>query len=52
MNMKLHSTIFEGQFPNLISLTLRHVHPNLCDFNFPSLTRFDFETGTDISFWI
>ena len=48
-DMKLHNTIFEGRLPKLTSLTLNYIHTNLRDFNFPSLTRFTFLTGTKIS---
>ena len=48
-DMRLHSTIFEGQLPKLTSLTLNYIHTNLRDFNFPSLTRFTLDTGTKIS---
>jgi hypothetical protein len=48
-DVKLPGTIFGGQLPKLTSLSLAWVHTNLRDFNFPSLTRFDFATGTEIS---
>jgi hypothetical protein len=48
-DMKLPRTIFGGQFLKLTSLSLAWVHMNLRNFNFPSLTRFDFATGIEIS---
>ena len=48
-DMELPSTIFKGQLPKLESLSLAYVHSNLRGFNFPSLTRFNFATGTNIS---
>ena len=48
-DMKLPSTIFKVQLPKLESLSLAYVHSNLRGFNFPSLTWFDFTTGTSIS---
>ena len=48
-DMKLHSTIFEGRLPKLTTLTLHNIRTNLRDFNFPSLTRFTFDTGTKTS---
>jgi hypothetical protein len=48
-DVKLPGTIFGGQLLKLRSLSLAWVHTNLRDFNFPSLTRFDFATGTEIS---
>ena len=45
-DMRLPSTIFNGQLPKLTSLTLYRLHTDLRGFNFPSLTRFDFTTGT------
>jgi len=41
--------IFGGQMPNLTSLELHSLHTNFRDFNFPSLTRFTFSTGKNIS---
>jgi len=41
--------IFGGRLPKLTSLSLYSLRTNLRDFNFPSLTRFTFETGTKIS---
>ena len=46
---RLPSTIFNGQLPKRTSLTLRRLHTDLRGFNFPSLTRFSFTTGTTIS---
>ena len=48
MDIKLPN-IFRGQIPKLTSLKLRFLCTNLRDFNFLSLTRFTFETGTDTS---
>jgi len=45
-DMKLHSTIFKGRLPKLTSLSLFYLHTNFRDFNFPSLTRLEFRTGT------
>ena len=49
MDVKLPSTIFEGQLPKLTSLSLHYLRTDLRAFNFPSLTRFSFTTGTTIS---
>jgi len=45
----LPSTIFGGQLPKLTSLSLHRLCTDLRDFNFPSLTRFTFVTGTTTS---
>jgi len=47
MDVKLPK-IFGGRMPKLTSLKLRNFHTNFRDFNFPSLTRFFFGTGTKI----
>ena len=47
MDIKLPK-IFGGHLPKLTSLKLFYLHTNLRDFNFPSLTRFEFNTGTKI----
>ena len=47
-DMGFHSTIFEGRFPKLLSLSLHWLHMNLPSFSFPSLKRFNFMTGTNI----
>ena len=41
--------IFGGRMPKLTSLSLQWLHTNLRDLDLPSLTRFDFVTGTDTS---
>ena len=41
--------IFGGRMPKLTSLSLYSLRTNLRDFGFPSLTRFNFSTGTKIS---
>jgi hypothetical protein len=48
-DMKLPRTIFGGRLPKLTSLSLMHFRTNLRDLNLPSLTQFDFTTGTKIS---
>ena len=48
-DMRLPNSIFDGQLPKLMSLTFCHLHTDLRSFSFPSLTRFDFKTGTMIS---
>ena len=48
-DMRLHKTIFEDRLPKLTTLTLHRICTNLRDFNFPSLTRFTFVTGTEVS---
>ena len=48
-DIRLLSTIFDGRLPKLTSLTLSYLHTDLCGFNFPSLTKFNFTTGTMIS---
>jgi len=48
-DVKLPSNIFEGQLPKLTSLTLYFLRTDLRGFNFPSITRFSFTTGTYIS---
>ena len=48
MDVKLPTTIFEGQLPKLTSLSLHYLRTDLRGFNFPSLTRFSFTTGTYI----
>ena len=48
MDIKL-PTIFGGQMQKLTSLKLLSLRTNLRDFDFPSLTRFTFDTGTNIS---
>ena len=48
-DMKLDNIIFGGRLPKLTSLSLHHLRTNLRGFDFPSLTRFVFTTGTDIS---
>ena len=46
---KLPSTIFGGQFQKLASLSLEFLRVDLHDFNFPSLTRFSFTAGANMS---
>ena len=48
-DMEFHDTIFECQLPKLLSLSLRWLRTDLRPFSFPSLTRFSFMTGTNIS---
>jgi len=48
MDIKLPK-IFGGRMPKLTSLSLCSIRTNLRDLNFPTLTRFSFETGTNIS---
>ena len=49
-DMELYrNTIFRGQFPKLLSLTLYYFRVDLCTFNTPSLTRFDFTTLMETS---
>ena len=48
-DMKFPNAIFGGQLPKLTSLSLGFVHTNFRGVNFPSLTRFNFTTGTSIS---
>ena len=45
-DVRLHSTIFAGQLPSLIDLSLDNVCVDLRSFSFPSLTRFDIRTST------
>ena len=45
-DMQFPSAIFGGQLPKLTSLSLHYLRTDLRDFNFPSLTRFSFMTGT------
>ena len=45
-DVKLPSTIFGGQLPKLVGLSLHYIRTDLRGFNFPSLTRFSFTTGT------
>jgi len=47
--MEFPGTTFEGRLPNLLSLSLVGLHTDLRAFNFPSLTRFAFTTGTKTS---
>jgi len=48
-DMNLHNTIFGGRLPKLTNLSLHYLRTNLRGFDFPSLTRFFFTTGTKIS---
>jgi len=48
-DVEFPSTIFVGRLPKLTSLTLHYLHTDLRGFNFPSLTRFTFTTGTKIA---
>ena len=48
-DVKLPSTVFGGWLPKLASLSLHYLRTDLRDFNFPSLTRFSFSTGTTTS---
>ena len=41
--------VFGGQLPKLTSLELHYLRTNFRGFNFPSLTRFRFTTGTNTS---
>ena len=41
--------MFRGRMEKLTSLSLHYLCTNICDFNFPSLTRFSFSAGTHIS---
>ena len=45
-DLPLHKPMFEGRLPKLTNLGLRYLRSNLRGFNFPSLTRFHFTTGT------
>ena len=47
-DMKLPK-VFRGRLPKLTSLTLHSLRTDLRDFNFPSLTRLIFTTGTKTS---
>ena len=49
VDMKFPCTIFGGQLPKLTSLSLCYLRTDLRGFNFPSLTRFIFTTGTKTS---
>jgi len=44
--VKLRSIIFGDHFPKLASLSFHRLFTDLCDFNFPSLTRFSLQEGT------
>jgi len=48
-DMKFDNTIFGGRLPKLTSLSLHYLRTNLRGFDFPSLKRFVFTTGTNIS---
>jgi len=48
-DMKFHNTIFDGRLPKLTSLSLVYFRTDFRDFNFPSLTRLEFTTGTIMS---
>ena len=48
-DMEFRGVIFEGRLPKLISLSLCWLRTDLRAFSFPSLTRFNFTTGTNIS---
>ena len=48
-DMELPSTIFRGRLPKLRVLELHCLRTDLRNFNFPSLARFTFITGTKIS---
>ena len=48
-DMKLPRTIFGGRLPKLTSLSLMHFRTDLRELNLPSLTQFEFMTGTKIS---
>ena len=48
-DMKFLGTTFEGRLPKFLSLSLHFLCTDFRAFNFPSLTRFDFTTGTKIA---
>ena len=45
-DVKFHGNIFGGRLPKLLSLSLHYLYTDFRTFNFPSLVRFDFTTGT------
>ena len=48
-SITLPSAIFGGQIPKLTSLSLEYIRADLRDLNFPSLMRFRFVEGTNVS---
>lgn len=48
-DLKLPNNIFQGRLPNLTNLSLHYIRTDLRGFDFPSLTRFSFTTGTKTS---